>query len=265
MKAVGIIPARYHSTRLPGKPLVDIGGKPMIRRVYESAARAAVLDRVLVATDDERIRAAVQAFGGLAVMTSPDHVTGSDRIAEVARGLEADVVVNIQGDEPFISPTMLEEVVAPLLVDTELPMCTLMHEVPEESWADPNVVKVVTDLAGYALYFSRSLIPYPRRREGHRAYEHIGIYAYRREFLLEYTQMVPTPLERAESLEQLRVLKNGYRLKVVLTRAEDYLPLSVDTPEDLERARELERRRREGPGRAEGAARPGNAKEESGC
>jgi 3-deoxy-manno-octulosonate cytidylyltransferase (CMP-KDO synthetase) len=246
VKAAGIIPARYHSTRLPGKPLSDIGGKPMIQHVYENALRASVLDPIIVATDDRRIKAAVEGFGGRAVMTSADHPTGSDRIAEVARGLEAEVVVNIQGDEPFISPRMLEEVVAPLLADPELPMSTLMNEIPEELFGDPSVVKVVTDLEGNALYFSRSLIPYPRNRKGHRAYEHIGIYAYRREFLLTYTALPPTPLERLESLEQLRVLEHGYRLKVVLTQAHDYLPLSVDTPEDLEKARRLFRERRGG-------------------
>jgi 3-deoxy-manno-octulosonate cytidylyltransferase (CMP-KDO synthetase) len=242
-KAVGIIPARYHSSRLPGKPLSDIGGKPMIQHVYENALRASVLDAVIVATDDARIVAAVEGFGGRAAMTSPDHPTGSDRIAEVARGLEAEVVVNIQGDEPFISPRMLEEVVAPMLEDPQLPMCTLMNEIPEESFGDPSVVKVVTNLNGDALYFSRSLIPYPRNREGHKAFEHIGIYAYRREFLLTYTAMAATPLERFESLEQLRVLEHGHRLKVVLTRAYDYIPLSVDTPEDLEKARRLYRER----------------------
>ena len=246
MRAVGIIPARYRSTRLPGKPLSEIGGKPMIQHVYENALRAAVLDQVIVATDDRRIAAAVEGFGGRAVMTSTDHSTGSDRIAEVARGIHSEVVVNIQGDEPFVSPRMLEEVVDPLFQDPELPMCTLMSEIPEEAFADPAVVKVVTDLQGNALYFSRSLIPYPRNREGHKAYEHIGIYAYRREFLLTYTALAPTPLERFESLEQLRVLEHGYRLKVVLTRAADYIPLSVDTPEDLERARKLFRERQGG-------------------
>jgi len=241
VKAIGIIPARYHSTRLPGKPLVDIAGKPMIQHVYENSRRATVLERVLVATDDPRILKVVQGFGGEAVMTSAEHPTGSDRIAEVARGLDAEVVVNIQGDEPFVSPRMLEEVVGPLFEDPQLPMCTLMHPIPERAYADPGVVKVVTDLKGNALYFSRSLIPYPRVRQGHRAFEHIGIYAYRREFLLTYTQLPPSPLERSESLEQLRVLENGYRLRVVLTQAADYIPLSVDTPEDLQRARDLAR------------------------
>jgi 3-deoxy-manno-octulosonate cytidylyltransferase (CMP-KDO synthetase) len=243
VKALGVIPARYASTRLPGKPLVDILGRPMIRRVYESAARARSLDRLIVATDDERILAAVEAFGGQARLTSPEHNTGTDRVAEVAGGMEAEVVVNIQGDEPFVEPGMIDEIVQPLLADPRLPMCTSMHEVTEPAdFANPNVVKVVVDLSGHALYFSRSLIPYPRRREGHRVFEHIGLYAYRRDFLLKFARLPQTPLEKLESLEQLRALEHGYRIRVVQTR-QRYIPLSVDTPEDLEKARALARER----------------------
>jgi len=241
MRVVGVIPARYASTRLPGKPLVDILGKPMIRRVYENAARSRLLEMLIVATDDERILAAVAAFGGQAVLTSRDHNTGTDRVAEVVRGLEAEIVVNIQGDEPFVHPGMIDEVVEPLLADPELPMCTSMHRITDPAdFANPNVVKAVVDLAGDALYFSRSLIPYPRKTEGHRAFEHIGMYAYRKDFLLKYAALPQTPLEKLESLEQLRVLEHGYRLRVVETR-QDYIPLSVDTPEDLEKARKLAR------------------------
>jgi len=236
---IGIIPARYASTRLPGKPLADILGKPMIQRVYERCAKSGTFSRLLVATDDERVAEVVRRFGGEAVMTSPDHKSGSDRIAEAARGIEADIVVNVQGDEPFVSPAMLDEATRPLLADPTLPMCTLMHEIPEESWPDPNVVKVVVDLRGDALYFSRSLVPYPRKKEGFRAFEHIGIYAYRRDSLLEFSRLAMTPLERAESLEQLRALENGWRIRVVESRAPDYVPLSIDTPEDLARARRL--------------------------
>lgn len=243
MSVVGIIPARYHSTRLEGKPLVDILGKPMIQRVYEGAARSAVLREVIVATDDSRILRAVQAFGGRAVLTSADHPTGTDRVAEVARSLDAEVVVNIQGDEPFIDPGMIDEVVAPLLDDPTIPLCTSMHEVTDrEDFANPNVVKVVVDRAGFALYFSRSLIPFPRNAEGHRVFEHIGLYAFRRDFLLEFAALPPTPLERSESLEQLRALEHGRRIRVVQTR-QPYLPLSVDTPEDLEKARDLARKK----------------------
>ena len=239
MKAVGIIPARYHSTRLEGKPLVDIAGKPMIRHVYENAVKAKSLDLVLVATDDERILKAVEAFGGRAVMTSKDHPTGTDRSAEVARDLDVRVVINIQGDEPFVRPEMIDEVAEPLLADGNLPMATAMHEIVDpRDYQNPNVVKVVTDLNGYALFFSRSLIPYPRYKEHFRVYEHIGIYGYQRQFLLAYSRMKPTPLEKTESLEQLRALENGYKLKVVLT-GQSYIPLSVDTLEDLEKARKL--------------------------
>jgi 3-deoxy-manno-octulosonate cytidylyltransferase (CMP-KDO synthetase) len=244
VKVLGVIPARYASTRLPGKPLVDILGRPMIQLVYENAARARSLERLIVATDDERILAAVEAFGGQARLTSLEHNTGTDRVAEVAAGLEAEVVVNIQGDEPFVEPGMIDEIVQPLLDDPELPMCTSMHEVSDPAdFPNPNVVKVVVDLSGQALYFSRSLIPYPRKREGHRVFEHIGLYAYRREFLLKYARLPQTPLEKLESLEQLRALEHGYRIRVVETR-QSYIPLSVDTPEDLERARALARERR---------------------
>jgi len=250
MRVVGVIPARYASTRLPGKPLVDILGKPMIRRVYENAARSRLLEMLIVATDDERILEAVRAFGGRAVLTSRDHATGTDRVAEVVRGLEAEIVVNIQGDEPFVRPGMIDEVVEPLLADPELPMCTSMHRITDPAdFANPNVVKAVVDLAGDALYFSRSLIPYPRKTEGHRVFEHIGMYAYRKDFLLKYAALPQTPLEKLESLEQLRVLEHGYRLRVVETR-QPYIALSVDTPEDLEKARTLARELDEAEGRS---------------
>jgi 3-deoxy-manno-octulosonate cytidylyltransferase (CMP-KDO synthetase) len=243
MRVVGVIPARYASTRLPGKPLVDIMGKTMIQHVYENAARSKTLEQLIVATDDERIMAVVAGFGGRAVLTSRDHNTGTDRVAEVVRGLDVEVVVNIQGDEPFVRPGMIDEVVQPLLDDPDLPMCTSMHEITDkEDFDNPNVVKTVVDLAGNALYFSRSLVPYPRKSEGHRAFEHIGMYAYRKDFLIKYAGLPQTPLEKLESLEQLRVLEHGYRLRVVETR-QDYIPLSVDTPEDLERARALARQR----------------------
>jgi 3-deoxy-manno-octulosonate cytidylyltransferase (CMP-KDO synthetase) len=241
VKVVGVIPARYASTRLPGKPLQEIVGKPMIQRVYESASRSRRLESLIVATDDPRILEAVQGFGGRAALTSRQHNTGTDRVAEVARGLDCQIVVNIQGDEPFLDPGMIDEIVEPLLADRELPMCTCMHPVRDpQDFTNPNVVKAVVNLAGEALYFSRSLIPYPRKSEGHRAFEHIGLYAYRRDFLLKYAALPQTPLEKLESLEQLRALEHGYRLRVVETRR-PYVALSVDTPEDLERARELAR------------------------
>jgi 3-deoxy-manno-octulosonate cytidylyltransferase (CMP-KDO synthetase) len=243
VNVVGIIPARYHSTRLEGKPLVDIHGRPMVQHVYEGARGSTTLRQVIVATDDVRILNAVQAFGGTAVLTSPEHATGTDRVAEVARSLDAEIVVNIQGDEPFIQPGMIDEIVAPLREDPGLPLCTSMHEVTDpKDFTNPNVVKVVVDLAGNALYFSRSLIPFPRHAENHRVFEHIGIYAFRRDFLLEFSQLPPTPLELSESLEQLRALEHGHRVRMVRTRL-PYVPLSVDTPEDLEKARMLARAR----------------------
>ena len=237
MKIIGIIPARYKSTRLEGKPLADIDGKPMIQHVYERASKSKKLDDLLVATDDQRIIDAVNKFGGKAVLTSEKHPSGSDRVAEVAKKLDADIVVNVQGDEPFINPEMIDEVVEPF-ENKNLLMATLMHEVLDESdFENPNVVKVVVNREGFALYFSRSLIPYPRNRIDFHVYEHIGLYSYRKDFLLKLTKLPPTPLERIESLEQLRALENGYKIKVILTRKE-YIPLSIDTEEDLKKARE---------------------------
>ena len=239
MTILGVIPARYGSTRLEGKPLKDICGKPMIQHVYEAVQQASLLNEVVVATDDLRIVQAVQAFGGLAEMTSPDHRTGTDRIAEVAWRRQADIVVNIQGDEPLIDPRMIDEAIRPLLADPELPACTLCRPIlHDQDLHSPHVVKAVFDLQGNALYFSRSLIPYPRKTEGHRAYEHIGIYVYRNDFLKRYVSSESTPLEMSESLEQLRILEHGYRLKVVVTEYE-YAGLSVDTAEDLEEVRRI--------------------------
>jgi 3-deoxy-manno-octulosonate cytidylyltransferase (CMP-KDO synthetase) len=236
VKVVGVIPARYGSTRLPGKPLADLGGKPVIQRTYERACQA--LDRVIVATDDERVLAAVSDFGGQVVMTRSDHSCGSERVAEVVASLDCDIVVNIQGDEPFIDPLMIEEAVAPLLVDPALVMSTLSRAITsEEDLQNPSVVKVVTDQRGNALYFSRSVIPHPRHREFCRWREHVGLYVYRKEFLLEYVQWPPTPLEQAESLEQLRVLENGFSIRVVETQLGRGAPC-IDTPEDLVRAHE---------------------------
>lgn len=237
MKVIGVIPARFHSTRLEGKPLKDINGKPMIQWVYEGAVRSDILDEVIVATDDERIIDVVRSFNGKAVMTSKEHSSGTDRVAEVAEKKDCDIVVNIQGDEPFISPGMIDEVARPLMDDPKINMGTLMHPIrSEEDLNNPNVVKVVCDKSGFALYFSRSLIPYPRHREGFVAHEHIGIYSYRRDFLLLLKDMKQTCLEKIESLEQLRVLENGYKIKVIETK-QKYIPLSVDTEDDLEKAR----------------------------
>jgi 3-deoxy-manno-octulosonate cytidylyltransferase (CMP-KDO synthetase) len=214
----------------------------MIQRVYERASYAKVLSELYVATDDERIADAIRACGGRAILTSANHPSGTDRLAEAIQTLDADLVVNIQGDQPFIDPLMIDEVVGPLIEDDTLPMSTLMHRIEREGdLRDPSVVKVVTDLEGNALYFSRSLLPYPREKVPCDFHEHVGLYAYRRDFLLKMASLPPTPLERVESLEQLRALEHGYRIRVVVTQCRDneFSGFSVDTPEDLKRAEEM--------------------------
>lgn len=236
-RVVVIIPARYESTRLPGKPLADIDGQPMIQRVYERAAQARGVERVLVATDDTRIRDAVRGFGGDVAMTGREHRTGTDRIAEVARTLDAEVVVNVQGDLPLLDPAIVGAALAPMLADAGLPMATISTPITSrEDFANPNVVKVVTDRDGYALYFSRSPLPCHRdgAPSGALGHKHIGLYVYRRDFLLSFAQLTPTPLEQAEQLEQLRALEWGFRIKVTAVEAAS---IEVDTPRDLERAR----------------------------
>lgn len=234
---VAVIPARYESTRLPGKPLADLHGKPMIQRVYEQTARAAGVDRVLVATDDERIRTAVRGFGGDVVMTSPQHRTGTDRIAEVAAELACDIVVNVQGDEPLIAPPLIAQVARILAARKKASVSTACHAIHEQSALDnPNVVKVVLDAEGYALYFSRARIPYPREA-GAPCYRHAGIYGYRVGFLKKYARLKPAPLEKSEALEQLRVLWHGYRIAVAISETE--IPPGVDTPQDLEAVRRM--------------------------
>ncbi len=241
---VAIIPARFASTRLPGKPLADICGKPMIQHVVERTRQASLVDEVVVATDDTRILDAVQGFGGKAVMTPSDLPSGSDRVAFVARTMsEVEIVVNVQGDEPLIVPAMIDEAIAPLVADRRVVAGTLVRkiETPEELLS-ASVVKAVLDRDGYCLYFSRSTIPFVRDLPMHDwlargvHYKHIGLYVFRREFLLRYTEMPATPLESLEKLEQLRMLENGYRIKAVATT---YNSVPVDTPEDLERVRGL--------------------------
>jgi len=242
VKVAGLIPARYGSSRLPGKPLKPILGKPMIQRVYERSLEADLLDLVCVATDDERIVEAVEAFGGRAVMTSPDHASGTDRLAEAAQSLDVDIIVNIQGDQPFVDPAMIEEAVRPLLEDPSVELCTLMYPIAhEDDLKNPAVVKVTVDLAGNALYFSRSLIPYPRGDVKHNVYEHVGLYVYRKETLMALSQLAPTTLEQVESLEQLRWLEHGLPIRVVETTCSDqaFSGFSVDTPEDLARAERM--------------------------
>ena len=239
MKFIAIIPARYASTRFPGKPLAILGGKPVIQRVYEQAV--SVLEEAYVATDDERILQCVEQFGGRAVMTRSDHKSGTDRIEEAAEkiGTDADVIINIQGDEPFIHPSQIKTLMG-LFDNNETQIGTLGKRVDSmEAANNPNSPKIVTDLQGFALYFSRSVIPFVRGQEQqawlqHFPYlKHLGLYAYRREVLRQVTQLPQSPLEIAESLEQLRWLENGYRIRVGLTDVET---VGIDTPEDLQRA-----------------------------
>ena len=235
-KVIGIIPARLAATRLPNKPLLDIAGKPMIQWVCERAKSAKTLDDVLVATPDEEIFNCVESFGGKVVMTSPTHRSGTDRLAEAAEGLDADLILNIQGDEPLLDPGSVDALAEAMMRSPEVPMGSLMCRLEVEEEDNPAVVKVVTDQQGFALYFSRARIPYPRDREAAEPRKHIGIYAYRREFLIAFPGLEPTPLEKAESLEQLRALENGYRIMMVETA---FSQTSVDTQEDLERVRQI--------------------------
>lgn len=251
MKVIAIIPARYNSSRLPGKPLLEIGGKAMILRVVECATAVKSIHQVIVATDDQRIFEVVTEAGFEVVMTSPDHQTGTDRLAEVAENIDAEIIVNVQGDEPFIEAATIEAALEPLLLDEKMMMATTCE--PIDSVADvmnPNVVKVVRDKDNFALYFSRNPIPYLRSEvQSHGSIEnalhaqpellksffkHTGLYVYRREFLLQYAKMAPTFLEQAEALEQLRVLENGFRIKVIEVA---HRSVGIDTPEDLEKAR----------------------------
>ena len=236
MNIIGIIPARLAATRLPDKPLLDIAGKPMIQRVWERAKQAQALKEIYIATPDERIREAAESFGAIALMTKSSHRSGTDRLAEAAALLDAEIIVNIQGDEPLIEPEYIERAVAPLLSDPSLLMSSLMCPCPDDEVENPATVKVVAATNGDALYFSRARIPYPRSVEAAVVMQHIGLYAYRKEFLVRFPTLEPTPLEKAESLEQLRALENGIRIRMVDA---PHAPLSVDTPEDLVRVRAI--------------------------
>ncbi|HEX7183952.1 MAG TPA: 3-deoxy-manno-octulosonate cytidylyltransferase [Thermoanaerobaculia bacterium] len=233
---VGAIPARYASSRLPGKPLLPIAGRPMIEHVYARVSEARGLDRVVVLTDDERIARAVEAFGGEWEMTPAECASGTDRIAHAARRWDAAAVVNVQGDEPLIDPEAVTRLARHLAEHPEDPVVTLAADALPEEIGNPNAVKVVLSLAGYALYFSRSAVPYPRQEGGARPLKHLGIYGYQRAALLRLAELPPTPLETSESLEQLRALENGIPIRVL--RSERSSP-GVDTREDLERVERL--------------------------
>ena len=238
MRIACIIPARFASTRLPGKPLLDIAGKPMIQHVVERVRQAARAGRIIVATDDQRIFSVVDDFGGEAWMTADDHPTGTDRLAEVAARLpDIDLIVNVQGDEPLIPPAAIDALIAAFDDRPDLQMASLMTALAEEDADNPAAVKVVAGLDGNALYFSRYPIPFLRNGgSAVRRFKHIGVYAYRRDFLLHFATLQPTPLEQAESLEQLRALEHGVKIRMIETL---FPSVGVDTPEDLQRVRAL--------------------------
>lgn len=247
MKITAVIPARYASTRFPGKALAEIDGRPMIQHVYQRTAQSRLVGRVIVATDDLRIADAVTAIGGEAIMTSTGHETGTDRLAEVAAGLDADIIVNVQGDEPLIDPAMIDLAIQPLLEEADLQMATVKSRIKcLHDFLSPNVVKVVTDNRGNALYFSRSPLPFFRDKWKDLkdesfccgkllCYKHVGLYVYRRDFLLKFAALPAAFLETSEKLEQLRAIENGVKIRVVET---DFESIGVDTPDDLLKAQE---------------------------
>jgi 3-deoxy-manno-octulosonate cytidylyltransferase (CMP-KDO synthetase) len=239
MKVVAVIPARMASTRFPGKPLADIMGLPMIEHVRRRVALSPLIQEVVVATCDQEIFAAVTAHGGQAVMTAPTHERCTDRVAEAAAFLQADIIVNVQGDEPLVQPDMFAPLLAPLQAEPELPCTNLMAEISsDEEFTNPDVVKTVCDLQGNALYFSREPIPSVRKaaEQALQKFKQLGIIAFRREFLHTFTNLAPTPLEAVESVDMLRAVEHGYQVRMVVT---PFQVVGVDTPADLERARAL--------------------------
>ena len=248
MKAIGVIPARWGATRFEGKVLADLLGKPVIQHVWENAKKAKALDDLVVACDDERIMKVVEGFGGKAVYTSPDQPSGTDRLAEVVNPMEVDIAVNIQGDEPLVKPIMIDNLVITLEDEKIAQMATMIKKIDDESErTNSNVVKVVVDKNGYALYFSRYSIPYNRTGESDEKkrptyYKHIGLYAFTKDFLFTFRNLPKSSLENAEKLEQLRVLENGYKIKVVETKLDT---IGIDRPEDLKRAEEALLKERE--------------------
>ena len=236
MKSLIVIPARMASTRFPGKPLCDLLGKPMIQWVYERSLASEVGEGVVVATPDEEIVEACGRFGAEAILTRLEHPSGTDRIAEVSKSLRADVYINVQGDEPLIRPESIRACAEPLLDDSSVEMGSVFGECPEDEFDNPAVVKVVTDQRGYALYFSRLAIPYPRNARSGPVKKHVGIYAYRRDVLQAFATWSPSPLEVTESLEQLRFLEHGVRIKMSEGKGSE---LAVDTPEQAEEVRRI--------------------------
>lgn len=237
MKIICVIPARYGSTRFEGKPLVEICNKPMIQRVYEQAKKSNVIDEIYIATDDTRIRDCAELFGAKVIMTSKDHACGTDRITEAIKSITGDIIINVQGDEPLIDPKVLDTLAQTLVDDSTIEMATLITAIKDKNELnDPNIVKVVRDLDNFALYFSRSLIPYSRDDVQTNVFKHIGIYVYRKDFLLRFSAMEPTFYENIEKLEQLRALERGHKIKVVETT---YDSVSIDVPEDVEKVERI--------------------------
>ena len=239
MEVIGVIPARYSSTRFEGKVLADINGKPMIQHVWEQAKQAKILDEVIIACDNEKVESVASGFGAKTVFTSKSHLSGTDRIAEVVNPLEIKVVVNIQADEPLIQPIMIDMVARTLLENKGISMATLRKRIDDTALInDPNVVKVVVDKNDFAIYFSRSVIPYLAQNSDVKEpvyYKHIGLYAYTKDFLFTFKNLPASGLEKTEKLEQLRALEEGFRIKVLETKHDT---IGVDTPEDLERVKE---------------------------
>ncbi len=242
---LGVIPARFASTRLMGKPLADIGGKPMLQHTYESALKSKLLQKIIIAVDDKKVFQVAKDFGAEVMLTPKDIATGSDRIALVAKKYDnSEIIVNIQGDEPFISGVMIDQAIEPLLFDKSVNVSTLAKKIETaEEIESSSVVKVVFDYKNFAMYFSRSPIPYVRDAvsltdiiDKSVMYKHIGLYVYRRDYLLKFTQLMPTDLEKVEKLEQLRMLENGFKIKIVETEFDSF---SVDTPDDLDHARKI--------------------------
>lgn len=236
MNVIGVIPARFESSRFPGKVLANIAGRTMIQWVWEAANKSTMLEDLIIATDDEKVIKAAETFGAKAVMTSKDYSSGTDRICEVVNPLDVKVIINIQADEPLINCSTIDELARTLLEDTSIQMATLRHKIGDsDELNDPNVVKVVSDKDGFALYFSRSLIPCSLSSEAQEIYKHIGMYAYTKDFLFTFANLTPSFLEQAENLEQLRALEHGYKIKVIDASCDS---ISVDTPRDLEKVRE---------------------------
>ncbi len=239
MKVIGVIPARYGSTRFPAKVLANLLGKPMIQHVWEGAKKSKLLNDLIIACDDERVRDKAKSFGAKAVLTSPEHKSGSDRIIEAVSSLNFDIVINIQGDEPLVHPSMIDGLAKAMLDDKACVMATVIKPLDDlKEIEDPNVVKAIVDHKGYAIYFSRSVIPYNRDKADVKSigyYKHLGLYAYRKEFLMNFKNLPASRLEKTEQLEQLRVIQAGYKIKTVET---PYNTMAVDTADDLKRVEE---------------------------